>query len=317
MSVVEPVRRILAEPQWSGSGLPLPGWGRTGERWQRLADLARRDIVIGRLVEAHADALAILHELGRGDLAAPGQWWGVWAAEPPQPLVMAHPDPHRGEGALLLTGAKAWCSGAGLCDHALITVREADDPDRRVLAAVELTGPGVRVEESWAAPGMSRSATHTVHLDRVPALRVGSGEDYLQRPGFWHGGAGVAACWIGGAEKIADRLRSTRRDDPHALAHLGAVDAALAGARWTLRAAAAELDQDPDDLPAAQIRALRIRAIAEAAATATLEHVGRALGAGPLCQDAEHAEAVADLMVYLRQSHAERDLAGLGELTRR
>ena len=45
-----------------------------------------------------------------------------------------------------------------------------------------------------------------------------------------------------------------------------------------------------------------------------LTHVGRALGAGPLCLDAVHAQRAADLPVYLRQSHAERDLAGLGAL---
>ena len=40
------------------------------------------------------------------------------------------------------------------------------------------------------------------------------------------------------------------------------------------------------------------------------------LGAGPLSRDARHAALTADLPVYLRQSHAEADLAGLGELAR-
>ncbi len=33
-----------------------------------------------------------------------------------------------------------------------------------------------------------------------------------------------------------------------------------------------------------------------------------------LCRDGEHAARVADLTVYLRQSHAERDLQHLGAL---
>jgi hypothetical protein len=33
-----------------------------------------------------------------------------------------------------------------------------------------------------------------------------------------------------------------------------------------------------------------------------------------LCTDDRHARAVADLTVYIRQSHAERDLAALGML---
>lgn len=45
-----------------------------------------------------------------------------------------------------------------------------------------------------------------------------------------------------------------------------------------------------------------------------IDRVGRALGAGPLCRDADHARRVADLTVYLRQSHAEADLEQLGRL---
>jgi hypothetical protein len=45
-----------------------------------------------------------------------------------------------------------------------------------------------------------------------------------------------------------------------------------------------------------------------------MARVGRALGAGPLCHDEAHARRVADLTVYLRQHHAEGDLAELGTL---
>ena len=57
-----------------------------------------------------------------------------------------------------------------------------------------------------------------------------------------------------------------------------------------------------------------MRAIVESAATQTVDRVGRALGATPLATDPSHTQAVADLLVYLRQSHAERDLAALGRL---
>jgi hypothetical protein len=45
-----------------------------------------------------------------------------------------------------------------------------------------------------------------------------------------------------------------------------------------------------------------------------MHRVGRALGAGPLSHDEAHSRRVADLTVYLRQHHAERDLAELGAL---
>ncbi len=59
---------------------------------------------------------------------------------------------------------------------------------------------------------------------------------------------------------------------------------------------------------------MRVRAIVEAACDDVLARVGRATGAQPLGSDVAHARRVADLTVYLRQSHAERHLAELGTL---
>jgi hypothetical protein len=84
----------------------------------------------------------------------------------------------------------------------------------------------------------------------------------------------------------------------------------LGAAADSLLAAAAVIDADPTRrLPRL---AARVRAAVEAAATEVLDRVGRACGAEPLGHDGGHAKRVADLTVYLRQSHAERDLAGLG-----
>jgi hypothetical protein len=147
---------------------------------------------------------------------------------------------------------------------------------------------------------------------------VGGPGAYLGRPGFWHGGVGVAACWHGAATGVAGALRdavAAGLASPHALAHLGGVDAALAASETALRAAADEIDADPEDREGgAERRARVVRAIAERAASETLDRVGRALGAGPLCHDRAHARRVADLTVYLRQSHAEGDLEALGRL---
>ncbi|WP_432560052.1 acyl-CoA dehydrogenase family protein [Granulicoccus sp. GXG6511] len=290
--------------------LPLPGRGRTGERWRTLTTWSHDHLVAGRLLEAHADATAILTELGHAP-PEPGQWWGVWAAEPPRPQVVGV---RRDATTWILDGTKPWCSGAGWCSHALVTVRDADAPDERHLVAVDLAHPGVRNEPRWANAGMADSRTWSVHFSSVPARHVAPGAGYLDRPGFWHGGAGVAACWLGGAYAVADALLTTGRDDPLTRAHAGRVDATLTAARWAMTAAAAELDADPDDLLAARIRALQVRALVERTAAAVIDDVGRALGAGPLCQDPGHAASVADLSVYVRQSHGDRDLAALGAL---
>jgi hypothetical protein len=126
----------------------------------------------------------------------------------------------------------------------------------------------------------------------------------------------VAACWYGGATAVAATLLAAagaHGPEPHTLAHLGAVDARLQTVSALLDRAARELDADPADKQGgAALRSMRVRAATEDAATAVLHHVGRALGAGPLGHNRDHARTVTDLTVYLRQHHAERDLAGLG-----
>src|SRR5436305_2751872 len=96
---------------------------------------------------------------------------------------------------------------------------------------------------------------------------------------------------------------------------MGAVDIAMRTARTALEEAAAEIDADPEDVrDGGRLRALRVRALVEAVATEVMYRVGRALGADPLSHNEAHSRRVADLTVYLRQHHAERDLAQLGAL---
>jgi alkylation response protein AidB-like acyl-CoA dehydrogenase len=289
--------------------LPLPGAGATRQRWAALADLGGEDLSLARLCEGHADAVAILAELG-GPRPEPGRRWGVWAANPPGPNVTAS----RAADGWLLEGTKQYCSGARICTDALVTATAADGA-RLFAVDTELLEPDV---SSWPATGMAGSDTLDVGFARVPAVPVGPPGGYTDRPGFSHGGVGVAAVWYGGARGVARTLLSaaSKRDvGPHALAHLGAVDLGLRTVRAALDQAADEIDADPGDLRGeGSLRALRVRALTEAVAADVLTRTGRALGAGPLGHDEAHSRAVADLTVYLRQHHAERDLARLGEL---
>jgi alkylation response protein AidB-like acyl-CoA dehydrogenase len=289
--------------------LPDPGCGRTRERFACLAAIGEIDLTLGRLAEAHADAASILGEL-HAEPVRPGQLWGVWAAEPPNARVQAT----QHSGGWRLAGRKAWCSGAGIYSHALVTAHAPDGPR---LFAVELSVPEVRpVDGTWQALALTGSDTRSVDLDDAPATAVGGSDDYVARPGFWHGAAGVAAVWYGGAVSVARALSaaaSRRPDDDLLLAQLGAVDVALAGAHAALTAAADGFDADPSDRNhVAAVRARRTRGVVEAAVSEVLDLVGRALGAAPLAMDRRHARRVADLQLYVRQSHADRDLADLG-----
>ena len=317
----DPVQALAALHAQGMDRLPMPGNGATLARWQMLASVSAFDLGLAKLYEAHTDALAILAELSPAEAPPPGIG-GVWAAEAPghKLLHTLHSD-----GQVTLSGKKAWCSGAGALDWALITTWDADN--RPFLSLVDGKQTGMKVDATgWRAVGMSRALTSTVSFEQVGARTIGQAGAYLDRPGFWHGGAGIAACWYGAAVMLADTLaRSIRTrahgqsggasQDPYRLAHMGAVDVALAQARALLLETAREIDAGAAHTPhASQQAAMRIRAACEAAATKVLEHVGKALGATPFCTNARFARMAADLPVWLRQSHAEQDLAALAML---
>lgn len=291
--------------------LPQPGGGRTFARINALIALGSTDCVLARLAEGHADALAILSEL-KGPEPGAGRLWGVWAAQPPgRAGLEAHPS----GDAWWVEGEKPYCSGATACDSALVTASASTGTQ---LLAVDLRQEGIKaLDGTWPAVGMGGSDSRTVRFDRVVAISVGPPGAYVDRPGFWHGAVGVAACWMGGALGVAGALSraATQRElDQHALAHLGSIDGALAAMRSVLLEAAREFDLDPKDGQGrAALIARRTRTVVESGSSLVLERVGRALGAGPLTQDAVHSRRVADLTVYLRQSHAERDLFDHGK----
>jgi len=293
--------------------LPLPGGGRTWERWRRFAALGAADLVHARLGEGHADAVAIVAEL-EPQGSAPVGALGVWAAEAPLRGVTAKGSP----AGWTVDGARAWCSGAPHLDQALITAHAADGVR---LLLVPLDTPGVSVVPgTWPAVGMAGSDSLTVRFDdvRLPAgAAVGRPGAYTGRPGFWHGAIGVAACWYGGAVGVARALlaAASAKPEPHRLAHLGAVDSVLCSMADVLRAAAAAIDDDPlDRRGEAHRRAMRVRATVERGCDEVLARTGRATGAAPLGHDGRHSRRVADLTTYLRQSHAEADLAAAGAL---
>jgi ribosomal protein S28E/S33 len=188
----------------------------------------------------------------------------------------------------------------------------------RGLFAIPLRHEGVDVLDGvWHARGLVDVPSGPVDLHDVPAVAVGEPGWYLRRAGFAHGGIGVAACWYGGAVAVADALRvaATRREpDQVALWHLGESDLDVTTAATVLDAAAAQVDAGAATGTAGEVLALRVRSVVAAAAERVLARVGHALGPAPLSLDAVHAARVADLTLYLRQHHAERDVVALGRL---
>jgi len=298
--------------------LPPPGQGRTAERFHALWDLGSLDLTLGRLGEAHADGHAILGEADRHDLAELDGLpclFGVWASDPPDGQVTLE----REGAGWRLHGTKRWCSGACLLDRALVTARLDHEV---ILACVDLRQGGVTPHPAgeWVTPALATADTRSVDLDvhLDPYALVGPAGWYLSRPGFWWGAAGVAAVWAGGAAGLVSRLLGVWRDDPISLAHLGAAHASVEAALAMVDAAAAAIDADPSMPSEAAARLAYVtRHVADLTAGAVIEHTTRALGPGPMTQDRVVSQRLCDLALYVRQSHAERDLATLGRLVTR
>jgi hypothetical protein len=286
--------------------LPQPGGGQTARRWAVLAAAGEHNLTVARVLEAHSDALAILAEAGD---PVPDGSWGVFAAEAA---------PHRleaqdGADGATLTGVKPWCSLAGRLDAALVTAHARHG---RQLFQVSLRHPSVTPEPpgTWVARGLRNVTSAAVRFDGTPARPVGPPGWYLSRPGFAWGGMGVAACWHGGARGLQatlERASAGRTGDLAAL-HVGIVDAELCASEAALAAAAVLVDAGGAEGTAGQTLGLQVRAVVAGAVERTLRQVGHALGPAPLAFDEDHARRVADLELYVRQHHAERDLARLG-----
>ncbi|MGE0728886.1 MAG: hypothetical protein AB7O92_02010 [Acidimicrobiia bacterium] len=303
------LRRLLEQGELT---LPSPGRGDTAGRHRALAALARHHGGdLARLAEGHVDALAILAEAGRQ--AAAACLYGVWASAVQDSLCF---DPDR----RTLTGRKPFCSGLGVVDRALVT---ALDVEGRVQLLEVVLPPGVptfRFDRSgWATPALAGAATGAVHFDGHPATGepVGRTGWYLERVGFWHGACGPAAVWAGLAGGLVDVVEQqlAHDDDPHHRAHLGA----LRSIDWALAAlldqAGDQIDDEPFDAAAARWRAMALRHQVESLCREVLDRAGRAAGPRLYTATVGAADRAADLALYLRQHHAERDDEVLGRLS--
>jgi hypothetical protein len=302
----ECMRRRLADGAFD---LPPLGEGNTRERWRRLAALAHRDVSTARIAEAHVDAVQILREADR--VPDPGQILGVWASESPGHTVHA-----LGDGAFRLRGSKAFCTGAGIVDRALVTA--TSDRGRILLLVPTNELADARVDTSpWRAHALRDTRTATIDFDDIvlpPDALIREPEWYLERPGFWPGAVGPAACWAGAAFGLVDYALSQPGADPHTRAHRGA----LSSARWLLSAvldqAGDEIDADDLDTERAHARALMVRHVVDTTCDDIQDRFARAIGPRALIFDSDVGERYAALTIYRRQCHAERDLEALGRL---
>ena len=309
MTPQEAVARVRALVG-GGFDLPDPGGGATPTRWRALFLAARHeDVSVARLVEAHVDAVSILHEAGTTPVA--DAVYGVWASVGPGGRDVAVDD-GTGGSQPTISGRKPFCSGAGVIDRALVDVH---DGERRRMYDVDVSpAPSAQVSSGptdWGTTSLAATSTGAVTFDRHPIdpeRAVGGPGWYLARPGFWHGATGPAACWAGAAAGLVER--HSPGDDPHRLARHGALLSEVFVLESVLDSAGRRADARPDDALEARRTALSARSAVHDGALRLVEAFSRSAGPRGLTDDAT-AQRVADTLLYVRQFHADHDLVAL------
>lgn len=299
--------------RWSSDHEPADG------SWTALIHTmlaaGRADVPLARLFEGHVDALRILDQAGRVPVA--DALYGVWASRSQRTGVSAR----RNDDELVLTGTIRFASGTGVVDRALVPVWL--NADTHLLVDLDVGDLPVDTTQ-WATAAMEVSRSHTV---TVADVRVGSDQVigapgyYLERPGFFPGGVGVAACWAGGATRIADLARHRLHDpvpEPMVL-RLGDIRTHLTAAASVLRTAGSVLDEDQrsggqGSTIDGQAVATEARAAVAAVVADVITQVQRVAGPAGLAFDRDLTRAAHDLHLYVLQQNADSDALYLGRV---
>jgi alkylation response protein AidB-like acyl-CoA dehydrogenase len=316
--------RLLTDAGALTAPLPIAlgglGLGTERHRGRVLLDflhlLGQASLPLGRLLEAHVNALRIVMRYGNpdqqavvGEAVRSGALFALWVTDPPENglRMVANGD------ARVLVGTKMFCSGAGHATHAVVT---AEDHGETRLLLVGL-GNGERVSSLAAGlAGMRAAVTGQVEFSGMPVSAdriIGAAGDYLREPDFSAGAWRSSAVALGGLFRLLDLLRTQlsargRQDDPHQRARFGqALIAHESGWLWLDRAGRMAEDLQADDAEIVATVGLA-RIAVERACLDGIELVQRSLGLGAFSTGNPVERVARDLATYLRQPAADEVL---------
>lgn len=270
-----------------------------------LRTLGRGNLAVGRLYEAHVNALQLIVVYGTEDQrtraaadARSGQLFGLWVTDVP------------GRGLVLdrghLSGSKGPCSGAGQATRAVVTVI-TEGATRMAVTAVD---GALAIEPARGMlQGMRACANGLVTFDGLPlppeSLLGGPG-DYLREPYLSTGAWRTSAVTLGGLEALVAATGAQLRQKGHQDAPLqqdrfGRMLIAQETARlWTEAAAdRAERWAGPVSDRVAYVNLARIAV--ETACLDAMRLAQRALGLAAFVRPNPVERLLRDLGVYLRQ----------------
>lgn len=274
--------------------------------------LGRGNLAVGRLFEAHVNALRLVAVRGTpaqlcraAALVQLGGLFGLWVTDPQEDALRATADGY-------LHGGKAFCSGAGQLRHVVVTLR---DPAGAVRLAMLPTAGAVATPLPTRMQGMRAATTGRIAFDGLPINSeawIGRPDDYMAEPDFSAGAWRTSAVTCGGLEALlrfamAQLVARGRDTSPHQRARMGrawiAQETALL---WLSRAAeAAECAAATMDAVATVGFA---RIAIEDACFAVMHLVERSLGLAAFMQPSPIERVRRDLATYLRQPAADEVL---------
>jgi alkylation response protein AidB-like acyl-CoA dehydrogenase len=316
----------------SGGGLGL-GLGHSAQAtlWTVtvLRRLGRANLSVARLFEGHLNALKLIDLHASPGLrqrlvtrAEAGAVFGIWGADGKTP-VRLHPE---GDGSYRLSGAKAFASGLGLVDVALITTPSPSDPAQLQLVSVDASDRDRQQPEEWTAAAMRATRSGGFVLDDLGVAQrdlVGGPGDYLLEPHFEGGIWRYCAAHIGGAEALVEALRqsliaSGRASDVHQLERLARAVARCEAGRRLVETAAVKVEASrsgtPSEIDAAVAHALVTRETVEEACVEVLTLVERSLGVRAHVAGSSIERQRRDLGLFLRQAAPDAKLQRAGRL---
>jgi alkylation response protein AidB-like acyl-CoA dehydrogenase len=278
--------------------------------------LGRISLPLGRLIEAHVNAVRIVMRHGTtpqmvalADAALSGDLFGLWVTDPPGPpglTMQATGDRIR------LSGGKMFCSGAGGVQLAVITAFDASCQDRRLLL-VRLNGTEQISPLPAGLAAMKAAVTGKVDFSGrylTEDAIIGAPGDYLKEPDFSAGAWRSSAVALGGLFRLGELMRMQliargRADDVHQRARLGQlVTAHEVGRLWLAHAGTMAEDLvAPTEEIVSTVGLARLAV--ERACLDGVEIVHRSLGLSAFLLENPVEQLTRDLQMYLRQPAAD------------
>ncbi len=281
--------------------------------FELLRRVGRGNLSVGRLLEAHVNAIRLVMEYGSAEQqrataqdVLDGHLFGLWVTDPPDALLTLT------DGQL--SGSKGPCSGAGHVTRALVTVRMADSDH---LALIKLQGNEAVQPMLSILHGMRSCANGTVKFDGIALSTlafIGGPGDYLREPSLSTGAWRTSAVTLGGLDALVNATRAQlnkrqRGDHLQQQDRFGRILIAQETARlWCWQAACYGENSavsGPDRVAYVNLARIAI----EAACLEAMQLVQRSLGLGAFLRPNPVERLLRDLAVYLRQPAPDAVLA--------